>query len=40
MSIFTGAIEVEESNVRHVDDSMLKGGRLEDGDFVSVVDET
>ena len=28
LSIFTRAIEVEKSNVRHVDDSMLKGGRM------------
>ena len=36
----TRAIELEKSNVRHVDDSMLKGGRMEDGQFMGLVDET
>jgi hypothetical protein len=40
LSIFAGMIEVEKGNVRHVDDSVLKGGRSEDGQFVGVVDET
>jgi hypothetical protein len=28
LSIFTRAIEVEKSDLRHVDNSMLKGGRM------------